>query len=79
MTSSIYSERTIEPLQISSQLMRKILYKYEVDPHFLQVVFSFGEEPHLAEASSNYLAIHSNTPDRTGTPVEDMLSRNRLT
>jgi hypothetical protein len=57
--SSIYSERTIEPLQITSELMRKILHKYEVHPDFLRVLFSFGEEPHLAEASSHYLAIHS--------------------
>jgi hypothetical protein len=57
--SSIYSERTIEPLQITSELMRKILHKYEVHPDFLRVLFSFGEEPHLAEASSDYLAIHS--------------------
>jgi len=39
--------------------MRKILHKYEVHPDFLRVLFSFGEEPHLAEASSDYLAIHS--------------------
>jgi hypothetical protein len=56
---SVYSERTIEPLQITSKLMRKILHKYEVHPDFLRVLFSFGEEPHLAEASSGNLAIHS--------------------
>jgi len=56
---SVYSERTIEPLQITSELMRKILHKYEVHPDFLRVLFSFGEEPHLAEASSDNLAIHS--------------------
>ncbi|KAF8848232.1 hypothetical protein BDZ45DRAFT_606259, partial [Acephala macrosclerotiorum] len=57
-SSSIYSERTIETLQITSELMRKLLHKYEVHPDFLRVLFSFGEEPHLAEASSNNLAIH---------------------
>ncbi|KUJ15959.1 uncharacterized protein LY89DRAFT_587507 [Mollisia scopiformis] len=56
---SIYSERTIEPLQITSILTRKILHKYKVHPDFLRVLFSFGEEPHIAEASSNNLAIHS--------------------
>ncbi len=39
--------------------MRKILHKYEVHPDFLRVLFSFGEEPHVAEASSDFLAIHT--------------------
>lgn len=56
---SIYSERTIEPLQITSEIMRKMLFNYNVHPDFLRVLFSFGEEPHIAEASSNNLAIHS--------------------
>jgi hypothetical protein len=59
-------------------MIRKLLSKYEVDPHFLEVVFSFGEEPHLAEASSNYLAIHSTTPERTGMSVRDNLRRTWL-
>jgi len=62
---SVYSERTIEPLQITSILMCKILHKYEVHPDFLRVLFSFGEEPHLAEASSGNLAIHSSGPGQT--------------
>lgn len=56
---SVYSECTIEPLQISSELMCAIMLKYNVHPDFLRVLFSFGEEPHLAEASSSNIAIHS--------------------
>lgn len=33
--------------------MRKILTRYQVDPGFLPVLFSFGEEPHIAEGGSN--------------------------
>lgn len=62
---SIYSERTIYPLQITSDLLCKILRKYDVHPDFFRVVLSFGEEPHLAEASSGNLAIHPLGADRT--------------
>jgi hypothetical protein len=40
------------------------LRKYEVHPDFFRVVLSFGEEPHLAEASSGNLAIHPSDGDR---------------
>lgn len=56
---SIFSKRTISPLQISSSLMRKLLYYYKVDPNFLRIIFSFGEEPHLAESSSSFLSVRS--------------------
>jgi hypothetical protein len=46
--------------------MCQILHKYSVHPDFLRVVFSFGEEPHLAEASSGNLAIRSSRPGQTG-------------
>jgi hypothetical protein len=46
--------------------MCQILNKYDIHPDFLRVVFSFGEEPHLAEASSGNLAIHSSRPGQTG-------------
>ena len=36
--------------------MRKILTRYEVDPTFLPVLFSFGEMPHLAESGSSNIA-----------------------
>ena len=36
--------------------MRKILTRYQVDPAFLRVLFSFGDGPHLAESGSNNLS-----------------------
>jgi len=55
----VYSERTIEPLQISSELMCALMLKYNIHSDFLRVLLSFGEEPHLAEASSSNIAVHS--------------------
>jgi len=37
--------------------MRNILAKYDVDPDFLNVIFSFGESPNLAEGCSNNLTM----------------------
>lgn len=39
--------------------MRKLLHFYKVDPSFLRIIFSFGEEPHLAESSSSFLSLRS--------------------
>lgn len=39
--------------------MRKLLHHYRVDPSFLRVLFSFGEEPHLSESSSSFLNFRS--------------------
>jgi hypothetical protein len=61
----VYSERTIGPLQISSNLMCGIMLKYDIHPDFLRVLFSFGEEPHLAEASSGNIAIHSPSAEQS--------------
>ena len=36
--------------------MRKVLTRYEVDPAFLSVLFSFGQMPHLAESGSSNVA-----------------------
>ena len=33
--------------------MRKVLTRYEVDPAFLSVLYSFGGAPHLAENGSS--------------------------
>ncbi|KAK3175305.1 hypothetical protein OEA41_002552 [Lepraria neglecta] len=40
-------------ISISEPLMRKILTRYQVDPAFLPVLFSFGDGPHLAESGSS--------------------------
>lgn len=39
--------------------MRKLLHHYNVDPSFLRIIFSFGEEPNLAESSSSFLSLRS--------------------
>ncbi len=60
--------------------MRKILHKYEVHPDFLRVLFSFGEEPHVAEASSDFLAIHAGeSKDETCESTTVLNSRSRVT
>lgn len=38
-------------------LMQKILAKYEVDLDFLSVIFSFGDEPNLAEGCSSNMTL----------------------
>ena len=48
--------------------MRKVLTRYQVDPTFLSVLFSFGEMPHLAESgSSNIASIESGNGSRSKT------------
>ena len=36
--------------------MRKIMTRYRVDPTFLPVLFSFGDEPNLAESGASNTA-----------------------
>ncbi|KAK0514786.1 hypothetical protein JMJ35_002165 [Cladonia borealis] len=50
---SLHSAKSLGPLQISESLMRKVLTRYEVDPAFLSVLYSFGGAPHLAENGSS--------------------------
>lgn len=50
---SLHSEKSPFPLEISESLMRKVLTRYEVDPAFLSVLYSFGNGPHLAEYGSS--------------------------
>ncbi|KAH8890572.1 hypothetical protein GQ53DRAFT_650201 [Thozetella sp. PMI_491] len=50
---SIHSDRTISPLRITSELASTIFKEYEVRSEFLQVLLSFGDEPHHSEASSS--------------------------
>ena len=56
MSRSLHSTKSPLPLNISETLMRKILTRYQVDPAFLPVLFSFGEMPHLAESGSSNIA-----------------------
>jgi len=51
---SICSDRTIAPLRVTPTLMSAILEKRSVRSEFLQVLLSFGDEPHQSEASNSY-------------------------
>ena len=51
-------------MNVTETLMRKVMTRYEVDPSFLSVLFSFGETPHLAESGSSNVASVENR-DRT--------------
>jgi hypothetical protein len=59
LSSSIYSKSSIKPLMITSELMCQVLQRHSIHPDFLQVVLSFGEEPHVAEAGSSNSAVYS--------------------
>jgi len=62
---SIYSENSITPLNITSGLMCHILGGHDVHPDFLQVVLSFGEQPHIAEAGCSNYSYTSEKKSRT--------------
>lgn len=53
---SLHSTKSPLALEITETLMRKVLTRFEVDPAFLSVLFSFGEMPHLAESGSSNIA-----------------------
>lgn len=57
---SIRSERTIGPLGLTAELLLHICATYKVHPDFLQVVLSFGDEPHVTEAGSTNFSLHLN-------------------
>jgi len=59
LLSSVHSLGTICPLQVTKDLMLEILHVYQVSPDFLPVLYSFGCSPHIAEGSSNNLAIQT--------------------
>jgi len=47
------------PLLTTQDLMLALLRQYSVDIEFLQVLFSFGRKPNLAEACSSNISINS--------------------
>ena len=57
LNRSIFSASTIEPLQISRELLLKALTRYNVPADFLSIVISFGDDPHLSEGSSSNMSI----------------------
>ena len=54
--SSLHSPNTALPLRITEESMRKILSRYRVEPSFLPVLFSFGDEPHISEGGDSNAA-----------------------
>ncbi|KAF1355799.1 hypothetical protein EJ07DRAFT_131126 [Lizonia empirigonia] len=54
---SIFSNRTIAPLSITPSLLERVLTEYDVGPDFADVVACFGQEPNIAEGSSNNAAL----------------------
>jgi hypothetical protein len=60
MFSSVFSNRTIAPLNITSGLLERMFSEYDIAPEFADVVASFGQEPNIAEGSSNNATIHTN-------------------
>ena len=51
--SSIFSNRTISPLNITAALLEQLFSRYNIAPEFADVIASFGQEPNIAEGSSN--------------------------
>ncbi|PYI11466.1 hypothetical protein BO78DRAFT_413930 [Aspergillus sclerotiicarbonarius CBS 121057] len=60
---SIYSPDSIAPLKISPPLMALLLQRYAVHPAFLQVLFSFGRNVHIAEAGSSHVCVDARDTD----------------
>ena len=59
MARSFHSRQSIQGIEITEALMRKILTFYNVDAEFLHVLFSFGEVPRTSESNSRNLAIQT--------------------
>lgn len=58
--SSIFSERTIAPLNITPDLLEYLINEYNIPRYFDDVIASFGQEPNLTEGNSNYANMHTN-------------------
>lgn len=58
--SSIFSNRTIAPLNITSALLEQVFTQYNIPHDFSDVVASFGQEPNIAEGSSNNATLNVN-------------------
>lgn len=65
---TIFSRFTLDPLQITPELLQSILGLYDVPAEFLSVLSSFGHAPHSSEASNSQLAVNrvSDTDNRRG-------------
>ena len=47
----------MDPLQIPLRLLAYILAFYDAGPEFVSVLLSFGESPHVGEASSSQMNV----------------------
>jgi hypothetical protein len=56
LDSQIHSERTISPLQITSEGMFLIFQKYKIREDFLRIVLSFTNTPDTSDARNSSLA-----------------------
>lgn len=56
---SIFSDRTIAPLNITAPLLEVLFGEYGLTAAFADVVASFGEEPNLAEGRSNNASVRT--------------------
>jgi hypothetical protein len=61
LCSSIYSKRTISPLEITADLLEQIFEEYGVHDDFADVVASFGQDPNIAEGSSTQATINASS------------------
>lgn len=57
--SSIFSDRTTAPLEITPDLLDCLISEYNIVRDFDDVLASFGQEPNLAEGTSNYANIRT--------------------
>ncbi len=55
-TRSLHSNRSPLPIEATESLVRKIFTRYKVDPAFLHVLSSFGDNPHLSECGSSNIS-----------------------
>ena len=55
-SSSLHSDQSIQPLEITEELLRKILTFHDVDSSFMDVLLSFGDVPNLSEAGSSNIS-----------------------
>lgn len=74
MASSLHSEQSIQPLEISECLLRKMLTFHNVDAAFLDVVFSFADVPNTSEAGSSNMSNNITSDGSRSVHNDDMFS-----
>lgn len=54
--SSVFSDSSYKPLQVSSNALKTILKHADVGAEFIDVLYGIGRPPHAAEYNSNLLS-----------------------